>query len=299
VSVVPTDPLLTAAPDPQLARRRALGRAFELVCLGAICIGMLALLVLLVDVARRGLPTLTWDFITSFPSRFPQQAGIKAALVGSLWLIGLTALFALPTGVAAAVWLEEIGRRGRLSQLIEINISNLAGVPSIIYGLLGLGLFVRALQLERSVLAGALTMSLLVLPIIIINTREALRAVPLSQREAAYALGATRSQVVWRVVLPVALPGILTGVILALSRAIGETAPLITIGALTFIAFLPESPLDPFTVLPIQIFNWVSRPQAGFHALAASGIIVLLVVLLSMNALAIYLRDRARRSVQW
>jgi phosphate transport system permease protein len=299
VSVVPTDPLLTAAPDPQLARRRAFGRAFELVCLGAICIGMLALLVLLVDVARRGLPTLTWDFITSFPSRFPQQAGIKAALVGSLWLIGLTALFALPTGVAAAVWLEEIGRRGRLSQLIEINISNLAGVPSIIYGLLGLGLFVRALQLERSVLAGALTMSLLVLPIIIINTREALRAVPLSQREAAYALGATRSQVVWRVVLPVALPGILTGVILALSRAIGETAPLITIGALTFIAFLPESPLDPFTVLPIQIFNWVSRPQAGFHALAASGIIVLLVVLLSMNALAIYLRDRARRSVQW
>jgi phosphate transport system permease protein len=299
VSVVPTDPLLTAAPDPQLARRRALGRAFELICLGAICIGMLALLVLLVDVARRGLPTLTWDFITSFPSRFPEQAGIKAALVGSLWLIGLTALFALPTGVAAAVWLEEIGRRGRLSQLIEINISNLAGVPSIIYGLLGLGLFVRALQLERSVLAGALTMSLLVLPIIIINTREALRAVPRSQREAAYALGATRSQVVWRVVLPVALPGILTGVILALSRAIGETAPLITIGALTFIAFLPESPLDPFTVLPIQIFNWVSRPQAGFHALAASGIIVLLVVLLSMNALAIYLRDRARRSVQW
>ena len=299
MSVVPTDPLLTAAPDPQLARRRAFGRAFELICLGAICIGMLALLVLLVDVARRGLPTLTWDFITSFPSRFPEQAGIKAALVGSLWLIGLTALFALPTGVAAAVWLEEIGRRGRLSQLIEINISNLAGVPSIIYGLLGLGLFVRALQLERSVLAGALTMSLLVLPIIIINTREALRAVPRSQREAAYALGATRSQVVWRVVLPVALPGILTGVILALSRAIGETAPLITIGALTFIAFLPESPLDPFTVLPIQIFNWVSRPQAGFHALAASGIIVLLVVLLSMNALAIYLRDRARRSVQW
>jgi phosphate transport system permease protein len=299
VSTVATDPLLTAAADPQLARRRAFGRVFELVCLAAIWIGMLALLVLLVDVARRGLPTLSWDFITNFPSRFPQQAGIKAALVGSLWLIGLTALFALPTGVAAAVWLEEIGRRGRLSQLIEINISNLAGVPSIIYGLLGLGLFVRALQLERSVLAGALTMSLLVLPIVIINTREALRAVPRSQREAAYALGATRSQVVWSVVLPVALPGIMTGVILALSRAIGETAPLITIGALTFIAFLPDSPLDPFTVLPIQIFNWVSRPQAGFHALAASGIIVLLAVLLSMNALAIYLRDRARRSVQW
>ena len=287
------------ATDPRLTRRRALGRAFGLVCLAAIWIGMLALLVLLVDVARRGLPTLTWDFITSFPSRFPQQAGIKSALVGSLWLIGLTALFAVPTGVAAAVWLEEIGRRGRLSQIIAINIANLAGVPSIIYGLLGLGLFVRTLQLERSVLAGALTMSLLVLPIIIISTREALRAVPRSQREAAYALGATRSQVVWGVVLPVALPGILTGVILALSRAIGETAPLITIGALTFIAFLPNSALDPFTVLPIQIFNWVSRPQAGFHELAASGIIVLLAVLLSMNALAIYLRDRARRKVQW
>jgi phosphate transport system permease protein len=202
--------------------------------------------------------------------------------------------------VAAAVWLEEYQvRKNWLSRLVEVNISNLAGVPSIIYGLLGLGIFVRALHLERSVLSGALTMSLLVLPIIIINTREALRAVPASQREAAYALGATRSQVVGGVVLPSALPGILTGLILALSRAIGETAPLITIGALTFIAFVPTSPLDPFTVLPIQIFNWVSRPQKEFHAIAASGILVLLVVLLSMNALAIILRDRARRRVQW
>ena len=299
MSVVATTPTSAVATNPRLARRRLLGRVFELVCLASICVGMLALAVLLVDVGWRGLPTLSWDFLNSFPSRFPQQAGIKAALVGSLWLIGLTALFALPTGVAAGVWLEEIARRGRLSRIIEVNISNLAGVPSIVYGLLGLGLFVRALDLGRSVLAGSLTMALLVLPIIIINTREALRAVPSSQREAAYALGATRSQVIWTVVLPAALPGIFTGVILALSRAIGETAPLITIGALTFIAFLPESPFDPFTVLPIQIFNWVSRPQPGFHALAASGIIVLLVVLLSMNALAIYLRDRARRKVQW
>jgi phosphate transport system permease protein len=281
------------------ARRRVFGRVFQALCFAAIAIGMLALVVLLLDVLRRGLPTLSWSFLTSFPSRFPEQAGIKSAIVGSIYLILLTAAIALPTGIAAAVWLEEYPRKGRLSRLVEVNIANLAGVPSIIYGLLGLGLFVRLLQLERSLLAGALTMALLVLPIIIINAREALRAVPSSQREAAYALGATRSQVIWGVVLPAALPGIMTGVILALSRAIGETAPLITIGALTFIAFLPDSPFDPFTVLPIQIFNWVSRPQAGFHALAASAIIVLLVILLSMNALAIYLRDRARRSVQW
>jgi phosphate transport system permease protein len=288
----------TAAPDK--TRRYAFGRAFELLCLLAITIGMLALVILIVDILVRGLGTLNWNFLTSFPSRFASQAGILAALVGSIWLLFLTALFALPTGVAAAIWLEEISdRRNRLSRLIEVNIANLAGVPSIVYGLLGLGVFVRVLGFGRSITAGALTMALLVLPIVIINTREALRAVPPSQREAAYALGATHSQVVWGVVLPAALPGILTGTILALSRAIGETAPLITIGALTFIAFLPTSAFDPFTVLPIQIFNWVSRPQKEFHALAASGIIVLLVVLLSMNALAIILRDRARRKVQW
>ncbi len=214
-------------------------------------------------------------------------------------MISLTALFAVPTGVAAAVWLEEYERKGRLSRLIELNISNLAGVPSIIYGLLGLGLFVRWMGLGRSLMSGALTMALLVVPVIIINCREALRAVPRSQREAAYALGATRSQVIWHIILPMAIPGTLTGIILSLSRAIGETAPLITIGALTFIAFLPNSPMDAFTALPIQIFNWVSRPQAGFHAVAASGIIVLLVVLLSMNGVAIWFRDRSRRRLQW
>jgi phosphate transport system permease protein len=285
---------------PEKSRRYAYGRAFELLCLAAITIGMAALVVLLADVLYRGLATLNWTFLTSFPSRFANQAGILAALVGTIWMLLLTAAFALPTGIAAAVWLEEISdRRNWLSRVIEVNIANLAGVPSIIYGLLGLGIFVRVFGFGRSLLAGSLTMGLLVLPIVIINTREALRAVPSSQREAAYALGATRSQVVWGVVLPAALPGILTGTILALSRAIGETAPLITIGALTFIAFLPTSALDPFTVLPIQIFNWVSRPQKEFHALAASGIIVLLVVLLSMNALAVFLRDRARRKVQW
>jgi phosphate transport system permease protein len=291
--------MIGTAASSDLRRRRAIGRTFELLCLLAICVGMLALTILLVDILRDGLGTLNWTFLSSFPSRFANQAGILAALVGSLWLLTLTAFFALPTGLAAAIWLEEVAQKGRLSQLVEVNISNLAGVPSIIYGLLGLGIFVRVLGLGRSLIAGSLTMALLVLPIVIVNAREAIRAVPSSQREAAYALGATRSQVIWNVVLPAALPGILTGVILALSRAIGETAPLITIGALTFIAFLPQGPLDPFTVLPIQIFNWVSRPQPAFHDIAASGIILLLVVLLSMNALAVVLRDRARRKVQW
>ena len=292
-------PAIPAAERGSRARRSAFGRAFQILCIAAVAIGLISLVILLADVLIRGLPTLNWNFITSFPSRFPQQAGIFAALVGSLWLLALTAAFAIPTGIAAGVWLEEIASRGRLSRLIEVNIANLAGVPSIIYGLLGLGLFVRGLGLGRSLLAGSLTMALLVLPIVIINTREALRAVPSTQREAAYALGASRTQVIWNVVLPAALPGILTGIILSLSRAIGETAPLITIGALTFIAFLPNGPLDSFTVLPIQIFNWVSRPQAGFHALAASGIIVLLAVLLSMNAIAVFFRDRARKKVQW
>jgi phosphate transport system permease protein len=279
--------------------RQVRGAIFQTLTLAATCVGIATLVVLLSDVFVRGWPTLTLDFLRNFPSRFPERAGIAAALAGSLWLIAITAAFALPTGIAAGVWLEEYAGRSWLAKVIEVNISNLAGVPSIIYGLLGLGLFVRAMDLGRSVLAGSLTMGLLVLPIIIINTREALRAVPRSQREAAYAMGATRSQVVWTIVLPASVPGILTGLILALSRAIGETAPLITIGALTFVAFAPDGPFSAFTVLPIQIFNWVSRPQAGFHAIAASAIIVLLAVLLTMNALAIVLRDRYRRKVQW
>jgi phosphate transport system permease protein len=302
VSAVTTPPAGSAtslATSASAGRRKASGRAFYVLCLAAITVAMLALVLLLLDILLDGLPTLNWGFITSYPSRFPGQAGILSALVGSLWIMSLTALIAVPLGVASAVWLEEYARKGRLSQLVEVNISNLAGVPSIIYGLLGLGLFVRWLGLGRSIIAGALTLALLVLPVVIINCREALRAVPSSQREAAYGLGATRSQVLWNVVLPAAIPGTLTGVILALSRAIGETAPLITIGALTFIAFLPSGPTDQFTVLPIQIFNWVSRPQAGFHSIAASGIIVLLLVLLSMNAIAVVLRDRARRNVQW
>jgi phosphate transport system permease protein len=258
-------------------------------------VGLSALVALIADVLIDGAGRLSWQFLTSYPSRRPASAGILPALVGSVYVIGLTILLSVPAGLAAAIYLEEYGRRDRLARFIELNIANLAGVPSIIYGLLGLGLFVRAFGLGRAVLAGAATLALLVLPTIILATREALRAVPPSLREASYALGASRWQTVWKVVLPEALPGILTGVILSVSRAIGETAPLITIGALTYVPFVPDSVWAPFTVLPIQIFNWVSRPQADFATNAAAAIVVLLVLLLTLNAAAIWLRDRYRR----
>jgi len=266
--------------------------------MGLLCLllALAALGALLVDVFRDGWDRLSWQFLRGYPSRFAESAGIWHALIGSIYVIGLTALFTIPVGIGAAVYLEEYGRGGRISRLIEINISNLAGVPSIIYGLLGLGLFVRWMNLGPSVLAGALTLALLVLPVVILSTREALRAVPKSLREGSYALGATQWQTVWHQVLPSAVPGILTGLILALSRAIGETAPLITLGALTYVAFTPDSIWSPFTVLPIQIFNWVSRPQAAFAQNAAAGIVVLLVLLLTMNAVAIVLRDRFQRN---
>ena len=258
-------------------------------------LALAALAALLYDIAHDGLRRISWQFITSYPSRNAEQAGILAALVGSIYVVGLTAAIAVPLGVGAAIHLEEYGGRGRLSRMIEVNIANLAGVPSIIYGLLGLGLFVRIMRMERSVLAGGCTLALLALPVIIISTREALRAVPKSLREASYALGATKWQTIRFQVLPAALPGILTGLILALSRAIGETAPLITIGALTYVPFLPNDVWSPFTVLPIQIFNWVSRPQAAFAENAAAGIVVLLALLLVMNAMAIVLRDRLQK----
>lgn len=281
--------------DLQPARRRWLGRILAVVLFGATVFGLLVLTALLVDVVRKGAPWLDWGFLTSYPSRNPEDAGIKSAIVGSFWLMLLTALFSIPVGVGAAIYLEEYAPRGRLLRLIQLNIANLAGIPSVIYGILGLGLFVRFFALGRSVLAGALTMSLLVLPIIVISTQEALRAVPQSIRESAYALGATRWQVISSHLLPIAAPGILTGIILALSRAVGETAPLIMIGALTFIAFLPSSLLDPFTVLPIQIFNWTARPQEAFRRLAAAAIIVLMVFLLLMNLSAILLRNYYER----
>jgi phosphate transport system permease protein len=279
--------------------RRIRERVFSALCLGAIFVGLVALFLLLWDVWRDGVPWLSWSFLENFPSRFPERAGIQSALWGSLWLIFLTALFSIPVGVGAAIYLEEYTADTRMKRLIEMNISNLAGVPSIVYGILGLALFVRALQLERSLLAGALTMSLLILPILIIASQEALRAVPLSIREASFALGATQWQTIRFHVLPAALPMILTGTILALSRAIGETAPLLMIGALTYIAFTPTSVMDPFTALPIQIFNWASRPQAEFQELAAAAILVLLVLLLTMNATAIFIRNRYQRSLKW
>lgn len=269
--------------------------ALQVAGLAVLVAALAGLGALLADVLYDGWSRVSWSFLTSYPSRRAADAGILPALIGSIYIIGLTAAIALPMGVAAAVYLEEYETKGWWSRIIEINIANLAGVPSIIYGLLGLGLFVRALRLERSVLAGGATLALLVLPVVILSTREALRAVPKSLREGSYALGATKWQTIWYQVLPVALPGILTGLILALSRAIGETAPLITIGALTYVPFVPDGLWSPFTVLPIQTFNWVSRPQADFAENAAAAIIVLLVLLLSMNAVAIWLRDRYQK----
>ena len=257
--------------------------------------GVALLAVLLAQVSIDGFKWLDWQFISSFPSRFPAKAGIASALVGTLWLVALIAIISIPVGVATALYLEEFNSKNRLHRLIELNISNLAGVPSIVYGIIGLAVFVRQLGLERSLLSGALTMSLLILPIIIIASREAIKTVPMSIRHAAFALGATRWQTTWAHVLPAASPGILTGVILALSRAIGETAPLIMIGGLTYVAFFPEGPMDSFTALPIQIFNWVARPQQDFHELAAGAIIVLLAVLLLMNATAIVIRHKAEQ----
>jgi len=279
------------------ARRQLMDLAFQGLALLVLCIALVALGALIVDIWSDGASRLSWNFLTGFPSRRAADAGVWHALTGSVFVILVTGLLAVPIGVAAAIYLEEYGGRSVAARIIEMNITNLAAVPSIIYGLLGLGLFVRALGMGRSVLAGASTLALLVLPVVILSTREALRAVPPSIREGSYALGATKWQTVWYQVLPVAFPGILTGTILALSRAIGETAPLITIGALTFVAFAPDSIWSPFTVLPIQIFNWVSRPQRDFQVNAAAGILVLLALLLTMNAAAIWLRDRYQKKL--
>jgi phosphate transport system permease protein len=281
--------------ESNLAARHRTARAFRLACAAVTWTGVILLAVLIFHVTREGFRWLDWQFLSDFPSRFPERAGIKSSLWGTVWLIALTAFFSVPVGIGAAVYLEEYGGKNRMSRLIEVNIANLAGVPSIVYGVLGLTLFVRGIGFGRSLVAGSLTMTLLILPIIIIAAREAIRAVPNSIRLAAFALGATRWQTIWFHVLPQALAGILTGVILALSRAIGETAPLIMIGALTYVAFVPEGPMDAFTVLPIQIFNWASRPQENFHQIAAAGIIVLLVVLFLMNATAVFIRHRAER----
>jgi len=282
----------------RLKIRQLQGSSFSALFLAATLVGIFALVILLVDVFRDGIGWLDWQFITSYPSRKPEEAGLLSAFFGTLWVMVLTALFSFPVGIGTAIYLEEYAPDNRLRRLIQTNINNLAGVPSIVYGLLGLSLFVQALALGRSVLAGALTLTLMSLPVIIIAAQEAIRSVSEAHRFGAYALGSSRWQVVRRIVLPTALPGVLSGTILAMSRAIGEAAPIIAISALVYLTFIPSSPLDRFTVLPIQIFNWVSRPQEGFWHLAAAGIIVLLVVLLSMNAVAIILRNRYQKRTE-
>lgn len=295
-----------------LALRRRQDTLFNLVGIACTSIGVLTLAVLLASLLADGLARIDWSFLTSFPSRRAAQAGIKAALVGSMLVMLVTTIVAVPLGVAAGVYLEEYAHRNRLTTIIEINIANLAGVPSVIYGLMALGVFVYAFGFGHSILTAGLTLAALILPIVIVATREALRAIPRSIREASYALGATKWETVRHHLLPYSIGGIATGVIIGLSRAIGETAPLVTIGALAFIAFLPDPPLtgefpylsfdwlqSDFTVLPIQMFNWVSRPDPTFHANAAATGVVLIAITLSMNACAIYLRYRVRRRIKW
>ena len=307
---------MTPAPTNELrqliARHRRREQVFTIIGLLALLIGLLVLLGLFLQLAVTGAPRLTPEFFTSFPSRIAEKAGILSAWVGSLLVMLVTACSAIPLGVAAGVYLEEYAPKNWLTAIIEINVMNLAGVPSIIYGLLALGLFVYQFGFGQSILSAGLTLALLILPIVIVATREALRAVPGGIREAAYALGATRWQMVSQHVVPYSAGGIMTGVIIGLSRAIGETAPIITIGALTFIAFLPTPPVtgefpflsfqwlkDPFTVMPIQMFNWTSRPEEAFQLNAAAAGVVLLVMTLAMNALAIWLRYRIRRKIKW
>lgn len=274
------------------AERSLRSLVFQLLLLLSLLIGFLTLFVLLLDVVQEGAPRLRSEFFNNLDSRRPSRAGIRPALVGTIWVMGLVSVISFPFGVGAAIYLEEFAKKNRFTSFIEVNISNLAGVPSVVYGLLGLAVFVRFMSLGRSVLAGALTLVLLILPVIIVASREALRAVPDSIRQGAYAVGATTWQSVWHQTFPASLPGILTGVILGLSRAIGEAAPLITLGALTYVNFIPNHPLDRFTAMPIQIYSWVSRPQPEFQEVAAAGIILLLGVLLTMNAVAVFLRNR-------
>lgn len=285
--------------SPQLKLRKQMELLFQIFALVCLLVATVALLSLILDLAVRGVPRLSEQFLTSFPSRFPHKAGILSAWVGSIAVISVTALIAIPVGIAAGVYLEEYAKKNWLTAFIEINIINLAGIPSITFGLMALGIFVYKFKFGNSILTAGLTLALLILPIVIVTTREALRTVPSMIKEAAYAVGASRWQMIQNHLLPYSTGGILTGVIIALSRAIGETAPLITIGALTFIAFLPQSILDPFTVLPIQMFNWVSRPQEEFHVNAAATGVVLLVLTLLLNLIAILIRYRFRKKIKW
>lgn len=280
-------------------KNRLKDKAFQVFGIFCTLIGLVVLAIFLVDILIEGASRIDWDFISSLPSRRASRAGILTAWAGTLWILLMTLLIAFPLGLGAGVYLEEYTKKTRLANFLEINIANLAGVPSIIYGLLGLEIFVRYMAMGGSLLAGALTLSLLVLPIIIVTTREALKAVPNSIREGSFALGASKWQTVWLQVLPASFGGILTGIILALSRAVGEAAPLIVIGALAYVPFVPQSPMDAFTVLPIQIFNWTSRPQAAFLVNAAAAIIMLLFITFVLNGIAVYLRNRQQRKIKW
>ena len=295
-----------------IARRKRWDTIFMVCGLVALMIGVMTFAALFVDMALDGFGRLSWDFFTNFPSRRPGQAGILSAWVGSTLVMLTTAFFAVPLGVAAGIYLEEYAARNWITDVIEINITNLAGVPSIVYGLLALGLFVYQFGLGQSILTAGLTLALLILPVVIVATREAIRGIPQGIREGAYALGATQWQVCKDHIVPYSMPGILTGVIIGMARAIGETAPIITIGALTFIAFLPPAPVQseppfisfewlfsPFTVMPIQMFNWTSRPEAAFHQNAAAAGFVLVLMTLVMNGLAIWLRYRLRKKIKW
>lgn len=270
---------------------KALGMLFTL-------FGVSILVVLIYNILRVGFTRISWDFITSLPSRKPEEAGIYTAIIGTLDLMLLTVIFAIPIGVGAGIYLEEYSKKSKLSSLLEINISNLAGVPSIIYGLLGLGIFVRYFNFGGSILAGSLTLSLLILPIIIVATREAIKAVPPSLKEASFALGASKWQTISNVVLPSSFGGIITGIILSLSRAIGETAPLIVVGAMAYVPFVPHSLFDAFSVLPMQIFNWTTRPQQGFAVAASAAIIILLLITFIMNGIAVYFRNRWQKKLE-
>lgn len=285
--------------DPALVQRaqtrRMMNRVYKAVFSVATCIGIIVLTVLIVDILHKGIGALSWDFLASFNSYSAERAGLRGAITGSIWIIMITAPLTFILGVCSAIYLEEYAKQNRFSRLIQVNISNLAGVPSIVYGLLGLALFARGMELGRSIIAAALTLTLLILPIIIVASREALASVPSSLRHASYALGATRWQTISRVVLPHALPGILTGTILALSRAIGETAPLLVVGAMSFVAFSPRNIFDVFTTIPIQIYNWTSLPQTEFQHLASAGIIVLLALLLTLNSVAVYFRNKYQK----
>lgn len=280
------------------SRRKFKNALFARLCLLSAILATVILIALIWGILQQGLGRLNADFFSNFGSRMPSRAGIKAALMGTIWVVALTGVIAIPVGLAAAIYLEEFAKkRNRLASFIEVNIANLASVPSIIFGLLGLAVFVRWFALDRSIISGALTMSLLILPTVVLVSREALRAVPSTYRDASFAVGATKWQTVRRVVLPAGSSGIMTGIILALSRAIGETAPLITIGAVSYISFVPSRLGDKFTVLPLQVFEWSSRPQVGFHEAAAAAILVLIGVLLILNSIAITIRLKASKHV--